>query len=116
MWTLVLVSDQTQSENVNFIKICYEKLLFYLFMTTELFIEYFCNIKLCFLWRFDDKMAVIYQEMVCALILFNVYYFTALHHAAWQSHKEVMQPLLSAGASLSLVDEEVVKSSVNLRR
>jgi ankyrin repeat protein len=53
--------------------------------------------------------------MVCALILFNVYYFTALHHAAWQSHKEVMQPLLSAGASLSLVDEEVVKSSVNLR-
>ena len=49
MWTLVLVSDQIQSENVNFIKICYEKLLFYVIMTTELFIEYFCNIKLRFL-------------------------------------------------------------------
>jgi hypothetical protein len=29
-------------------------------ITTEMFINYFCNIKLCCLLRFDDKMSVIY--------------------------------------------------------
>ena len=27
-------------------------------MTTELFIKYFCSIKLCCLWRFDEKLFV----------------------------------------------------------
>jgi hypothetical protein len=38
---------------------------FYVTMTTELFIKYFCNINLCCLWRFNDKMSVIYWEIVC---------------------------------------------------
>jgi ankyrin repeat protein len=35
--------------------------------------------------------------------------------AAWQGHKEVVELLLSAGASLYDVDEEVIEPSVNLR-
>jgi YHS domain-containing protein len=34
---------------------------------------YFCNIKLCCLWRFDDNMSVIYWEIICAKILFYIY-------------------------------------------
>jgi hypothetical protein len=31
----------------------------YVRMTTELFIKYFCSIKLCCLWRFDEKLFVL---------------------------------------------------------
>jgi hypothetical protein len=31
---------------------------FYVMMTTELFIKYFCSIKLCCLWRFDENLFV----------------------------------------------------------
>jgi len=41
-------------------------MIFYVMMTTELFINYFSNIKLCWLWRFDDKISVIYWKNVCA--------------------------------------------------
>jgi ankyrin repeat protein len=40
---------------------------------------------------------------------------TPLHDAAGQGHNEVVELLLSAGASLSVVDEQVIKPSVNLR-
>ena len=33
-------------------------MIFYVMMTTELFIKYFCSIKLCCLWRFDKKLFV----------------------------------------------------------
>ena len=35
---------------------------YYVIMTTELFIKYFCNIKLCCLWRFDDNISVIHLK------------------------------------------------------
>jgi ankyrin repeat protein len=38
---------------------------------------------------------------------------TPLHNAAWQGHKEVVVLLLSAGASLSVENKEVIKTSVN---
>ena len=57
---------------------------FYVMMTTELFIEYFCNIKLCCLWRFDDKMSVIYWEIICVKILFYIYCFRRGHLYTWQ--------------------------------
>jgi ankyrin repeat protein len=38
-----------------------------------------------------------------------------LHGAAWQGHKEVVELLLSAGASLSVENKEVIKTSVKLR-
>jgi hypothetical protein len=44
-------------------------------MSTELCIKYFCNIKLCCMWRFDDNISVIYKKMACAYILFYVYCF-----------------------------------------
>ena len=46
----------------------------------------------------------------------NVQGATPLHHAASQDHKDVVTLLLSAGASLSVVDEEVIKPSVKLRQ
>jgi hypothetical protein len=33
----------------------------------------------------------------------------------WQGHKEIVELLISAGASLSVVDEEVIEPSINLR-
>ena len=36
------------------------KRFFHVMITTEMFINYFCNIKLCCLLRFDDNMSVIY--------------------------------------------------------
>jgi ankyrin repeat protein len=42
---------------------------------------------------------------------FNIYLL-----AAWQGHKEVVELLLSAGASLSVVDAEVIEPSVNLSK
>jgi ankyrin repeat protein len=41
---------------------------------------------------------------------------TPLHDAAWQGHKEVVELLLSAGASLSVERKEVIKTSVKLRQ
>jgi hypothetical protein len=32
----------------------------YVIIPTELCIKYFCNIKLCFTWRYDDNISVIY--------------------------------------------------------
>ena len=40
---------------------------------------------------------------------------TPLHDAASKGHKEVVELLLSAGASLSVVNKEVIKTSVKLR-
>jgi ankyrin repeat protein len=40
---------------------------------------------------------------------------TPLQDAAWQGHKEVVELLLSAGASLSVENKEVIKTSVKLR-
>ena len=40
---------------------------------------------------------------------------TPLHDAAGQGHKEVVELLLSAGASLSVKNKEVIKTSVKLR-
>ena len=40
-------------------------MILYVMMTTELFIHYFCNIKLCCLWTFDDQMSVIDWEIIC---------------------------------------------------
>ena len=48
--------DWTESESVNF----WPKMKFYVTMTTELFIKYFCNIKVCWFSIFNDKMSVIY--------------------------------------------------------
>jgi hypothetical protein len=39
------------------------KIMFYVMMTTEMFINDFSKIKLCCLWRFDDKMSVIYCKL-----------------------------------------------------
>ena len=33
-------------------------MIFYVIMTTELFIKYFCSVKLCCLWKFDEKLFV----------------------------------------------------------
>jgi hypothetical protein len=52
-----------------------QKVYFYVMMTTEMFINYFCNIKLCCLWKFDGNMSVIYWEIICANILFYIYCF-----------------------------------------
>ena len=41
---------------------------------------------------------------------------TPLHDAAWQGHKEVVELLISAGASLSVENKEVIKTSVKLRQ
>jgi hypothetical protein len=56
-----------------------QKVFFNVMMTTEMFINYFCNIKLCCLWRFDDNMSVIYWEIICAKILFYIYCFRVTH-------------------------------------
>jgi hypothetical protein len=50
-------------------RIVTKSVFFYVMMTTEIFIQYFCDIKLCCLWRFVDKMSVIYWKIVCAYIL-----------------------------------------------
>jgi hypothetical protein len=58
------------------------------------------------------------KKTACAQILLYVYCFkgsTPLHVAAWQGHKEVVELLLSAGASLSVENKEVIKTSVKLR-
>jgi hypothetical protein len=55
------------------------KNVLYVMMTTEMFINYFCNIKLCCLWKFDDNMSVIYWEIICANILFYIYCFRVKH-------------------------------------
>jgi hypothetical protein len=60
------------------------KIMFYVMMTTEMFINYFSKIKLCCLWRFDDKMSVIYWEIICAKILFYIYCFRVIHLYTWQ--------------------------------
>jgi hypothetical protein len=60
------------------------KIMFYVMMTTEMFINDFSKIKLCCLWRFDDKMSVIYWEMICAKILFYIYCFRVRHLYTWQ--------------------------------
>ena len=57
---------------------------FYVMMTTEMFINYFCNIKLCCLWKFDGNMSVIYWEIICANILFYIYCFRVRHLYTWQ--------------------------------
>jgi hypothetical protein len=58
--------------------------LFYVMMTTEIFINYFCNIKLCCLWRFDGKyISVIYWEIICAKILFYIYCFRVRINILW---------------------------------
>jgi ankyrin repeat protein len=41
---------------------------------------------------------------------------TQLYKAAWQGHKEVVQLLISAGASLSVENKKVIKTSVKLRQ
>jgi ankyrin repeat protein len=41
---------------------------------------------------------------------------TPLKYAASQGHKDVVTLLLSAGASVSVVDEKVIKPSVKLRQ
>jgi ankyrin repeat protein len=41
---------------------------------------------------------------------------TPLHRAARQGNEEGVELLLSAGASLSVVDYEVIKNSVKLRQ
>jgi ankyrin repeat protein len=41
---------------------------------------------------------------------------TPLHDAAGQGHREVVELLISAGASLSVEDKEVIKTSVKLRQ
>jgi ankyrin repeat protein len=43
-------------------------------------------------------------------------FFPPLHQAAFHGHKDVVTLLLSAGASVSVVDEEVIKPSVKLRQ
>jgi hypothetical protein len=65
LWRLVLIISLNWNRNDNFIKISEEKIIFYVIMITVFFMKYFCNITLCFLWRFDDKMSVIYREIVC---------------------------------------------------
>ena len=79
VWHLVLIVWSISIRKINFIKICCEKRFFYVMMTSELFIKYFCNIKLCCLWRFNFKMSVIYWEMLCAEILCYAYCFRARH-------------------------------------
>ena len=59
------------------------KVFVYVMMTTEMLINYFCNIKLCCLWRFDDNMSVIYWEIICAKILFYIYCFRVRHLYTW---------------------------------
>jgi ankyrin repeat protein len=41
---------------------------------------------------------------------------TPLHHAALQGRKEVVKLLLKAGASFSVMTNEVIKPSVKLRK
>ena len=60
-------------------RIVSKSVFFYVMMTTEMFIQYFCNIKLCCLWRFDDNMSVIYWDIICPKILFNMYCFRVRH-------------------------------------
>jgi hypothetical protein len=45
-----LSTVDSEAPAVNFENICYKKWLFYVMMTTEMLIKYFCNIKLCCLW------------------------------------------------------------------
>jgi ankyrin repeat protein len=50
--------------------------------------------------------------------LFDVYCFygsTPLHNAAWKGHKEAVELLICAGASMSVENKEVIKTSVKLR-
>jgi ankyrin repeat protein len=41
---------------------------------------------------------------------------TPLHDVARKGHREVVELLISAGASLSVEDKEVIKTSVKLRQ
>jgi hypothetical protein len=57
---------------------------FFVGMKIEFSIKHFCNIKLCCLWRFNDKISVIYCEIACVYILFYIYCFRGGHLFTWQ--------------------------------
>ena len=80
-------------------------MIFYVMMTTELFIKYFCSIKLCCFWRFDDKLFVFKYCFKGS---------TPLHLSAQEGNTEMTKVLVEAGASLSAVDHKVIKPSVKL--
>ena len=61
---LVLIVGFNWIRNVYLMNISDEKLCVYVAMTTELFIKYFCNIKLCCLWRFNDNVCYL-LKIVC---------------------------------------------------
>jgi ankyrin repeat protein len=49
--------------------------------------------------------------------MFIVFYgSTPLHNAAWKGHKEVVELLIGAGASMSVENKEVIQTSVKLRQ
>jgi hypothetical protein len=54
----------------------------YVIMTTELFIKYFCNLKLCCLWRFNDKISVIYTRRHMRRLI--AYFLCLKWHSTWR--------------------------------
>jgi ankyrin repeat protein len=54
------------------------------------------------------------RHIVLCLLFFKG--STPLHNAAGQGHTEVVELLIGAGASLSVENKEVIKTSVNPRQ
>ena len=50
-------------------------------MTTELFLKYFCSIKLCCLWRFDEKL---FLFQYCFILIVLEQYISTLGSRVWK--------------------------------
>ena len=61
----------------------------------------------------STKKWLVLKYCLCLLFLKGS---TPLHNAAGQGHTEVVELLIGAGASLSVENKEVIKTSVKLRQ
>jgi hypothetical protein len=94
-------------------------LFFYIIMTIELFIEYFCNIMLCCLWRFNDNnVCYLLRKCLCLDIVLYLLFKgdTPLQIAASGGKTDVVELLLKSGASPSVVDSQIIKPSIKLKQ
>ena len=93
-------------------------MIVYVMITTELFIKYFYNIKLCCCEDVMRKCVLFTEKLFvfkyCLYLLFKGR--TPLHLSSESGKTDVTKVLLEADASLSAVDMQVINPSVKLRQ